>query len=262
MIRTGLLLFLLMAGAALAKPDKFVIVDVLVNGVAHKPTMVMVSGDGAILVRCDDAGGWGLEIRHLPVELVRAIAHIRLTALPGVRASLDATTLRIDATEDAFEGTRIDLQKVSMLALDAGSGAYVNYDLSYFAGRGQPGSTAAALEGVYYRDTFAFINDGVLSSTRLGRRFTRYESSMRWDFPDRVQSLVAGDAICRSGTLARAFRFGGISYGSNFATRPDSVGRALRMMKVSIIGDASSSAKRPSVCAVSPMTRRLSPLGD
>ena len=47
-----------------------------------------------------------------------------------------------------------------------------------------------------------------------------------------------------------------------FATRPDSVGRALRMMKVSIIGDASSSAKRPSVCAVSPMTRRLSPLGD
>ena len=223
----GLLLLLLMAGVALAKPDKFVIVDVLVNGVVHQPTMVLLSDDGTILARRDDVSGWSLDIRDVPVELVRAIAHIRLSALPGVRVSLDAATLRIDATEAAFEGTRINLQKASMPVLDAGTGAYVNYDLSYFAGRGQPASTAVALEGVYYRDAFSFVNDGVMSSTTLGRQFIRYESSMRWDFPDRVQSLVAGDAISRSGTLARAFRFGGISYGSNFATRPDIITFAL-----------------------------------
>ena len=226
-MRTGLLLLMLMAGVALAKPDKFVIVDVLVNGVAYKPTLVVATDDGAILARRDDVAGWNLEIRDTAVELVRAIAHIRLSALPGVRASLDATMLRIDATEAAFEGTRIDLQKTSMPVLDAGTGAYINYDLSYFAGRGQPASTAVALEGVYYRDALSFVNDGVVSSTALGRQFVRYESSMRWDFPDRVQSLVAGDSISRSSTLARAFRFGGISYGSNFATRPDMVTFAL-----------------------------------
>ncbi len=226
-MRMGLLLLLLMAGAALAKPDRVVIVDVLVNDVARKASMVVVTGDGAILVRRDDVADWNLEIRDAPVELVRAIAHIRLSALPGVRASLDTTTLRVDATEAAFEGTRINLQKASVPVLDAGTGAYMNYDLSYFIGRGQPASTAVALEGVYYHDSFSVVNDGVVSNSTLGRRFIRYESSMRWDFPERIQSLVAGDAISRSGTLARAFRFGGISYGSNFATRPDMVTFAL-----------------------------------
>ena len=223
----GLLLLLLMTRAALPASEKFVIVDVFVNGGVQKPTMIVVTHDGAILVRRDDVASWGLTIPSTPVELLRAIVHIRLSNLLGVQARLDATTLQIYATEAAFEGTHIDLQKKTVPLIDSGSGAYVNYDVTYYGGRGQRPASAAALEGVYYIDALSFASNGVFSSSTLGRQFVRYESSMRWDFPDRVQSLMVGDAISHSGTLARAFRFGGISYGSNFTTRPDLVTFAL-----------------------------------
>ena len=229
--RTGLFLLSLMAtvvaSVAWGAPGKFVIADVLVNGVTQRPAMISVTPDGAILGRREDITTWNLDVRNAPIEILQSIGHIRLTSMPGVSAHFDGLTLTIAAAEAAFQGTRIDLQKTSALKLDGGKGAYINYDLSVFAGKGQRAAAAAVLEGVYYVDTMSLASNGVVSDSDLGRQFVRYESNLRWDFPDRAESLVAGDAISRSGALARSFRFGGISYGTNFATRPDMVTFAL-----------------------------------
>ena len=73
----------------------------------------------------------------------------------------------------------------------------------------------------------SFVSNGVFTGNGSERRFVRYESSLQWDFADQVRSLVAGDAVSRAGSIARGFRYGGISYGSNFAIRPDMVTFAL-----------------------------------
>ena len=224
---TGLLLLLLVARVAWALPGKFVIADVYVNGVAQRPAMISLAPDGSLLARRDDVTSWNLDVRNAPVEKLQDIDHIRLTAIAGVRVSFDGMTLTIEAAESAFQRTQIDLQKTSAPHLDGGKGAYLNYDLSSFASRGQWPASAVALEGVVYADTLTFASNGVFSDAGPGRQFVRYESSFHRDFPDQVRSLVAGDAVSRSGALARAFRFGGISWGSNFAIRPDLVTYAL-----------------------------------
>ncbi len=189
--RAGLLLLLLFAGVAWSAPGKFVIADVLVNGVSQRPAMISVTPDGAILGRRDDVTSWNLDIRNAPAEMLQSIDHIRLTALPGIRARFDGATLTIEAAESAFQGTHIDLQKTSSPQLDGGKGAYLNYDLSTFAGRGQRPASAAAWEVVAYADTLSLASNGVFSDTAMGRQLVRYESSLRRDFPDRLRSLVA-----------------------------------------------------------------------
>ncbi len=221
--RMGLLLLLLVARVTFASPGKFIIADVLVNGVTQRPAMISVTPDGAILGRRDDVTGWNLDVRNAPTETLQNIDHVRLSAMPGVNARFDGVTLTMEVAESAFQGSRIDLQKSSAPLIDGGKGAYLNYDFSSFLGRGQRAASGAAVEGVVYIDTLSFASNGVFSDTGLGRKFVRYESNLRWDFPDQLQSLVAGDAISRSGAIARSFRFGGISIGTNFSTRPDMV---------------------------------------
>ncbi len=217
------LLLLLIARAASASPGSVVIADISINGVGHPAALITVVVDGGILARKADMAIWNLDIRDAPVELLQGINHIRLTGLAGVRAKFEGVTLMLEVAESAFEKTSIDLKKDTPQVVDGGKGVYVNYDLSSFGGRGQRRAFATAVEGVVYADTMSFTSNGVLSSAYMSRRFVRYESSMRWDFPEHAQSLVVGDAISRSGALSRAFRFGGISFGTNFATRPDIV---------------------------------------
>ncbi|MEO8103247.1 MAG: fimbria/pilus outer membrane usher protein [Betaproteobacteria bacterium] len=222
-----LLLLLVIARLSWASPGRFVIAEATVNGVTQRPVMISVAAGGAILVKRDDLTSWNLDVQAAPVELLQGIAHVRLDTLPGVEARLEGMTLTIVAAGSAFQGTRVDLQKTSVPVIDAGRGAYLNYDLSTFAGRGQRPLVAASLEGIVFADALSLASNGVFSDNGTVRQYVRYETSLHWDLADQVRSLVAGDAISRSGSIARGFRFGGISYGTNFAIRPDLVTFAL-----------------------------------
>jgi outer membrane usher protein len=175
------------------------------------------------LGRREDVTGWNIDVSNAPAEKLQNVDHIRLSALPGISARFDGVTLTIEAAGSAFQGTLVDMQKKSALSIDGGKGAYINYDLSSFASRGQRTVSGASVEAVLYADNLSLASNGIFSNAHPGRQFVRYESNLRWDFPEKVQSLVVGDAIARSGNVARAFRFGGISFGTNFATRPDIV---------------------------------------
>lgn len=225
--RAGLLSLLLIANIAWPAPSRFVIADIMVNGIPQRPAMVALAPDGALLARRDDVTGWNLDISSTPVETLQGIAHIRLTAMAHIRAAFDGGTLTIEATERAFQGSRIDMRKSASPVVDSGAGAYLSYDVSSLASRGQRPAAAASLEGVVFRDTLSFASNGVFSDFGPARRFIRQESTLRWDLPDDVRSVAVGDSLARAGTVARAFRFGGISYGTNFATRPDMVTFAL-----------------------------------
>lgn len=226
-MRIGLVLFLLIARFACASPGKFSIADVLVNGVAQQPAMIWVASDGTIFGRREDVAGWNVDITNAPAEKLKNIDHIRLSGMPGLVVHFDGATLTIVASGAAFRGSRIDMQKRAAPQIDGGKGAYLNYDLSVFGGRNQRPGTAGFVEGVAYADALTFTNNVIFVGSAFERKLVRYESSFRWDFPDRAQSLLAGDAISRSGALARGFRYGGISYGTNFSTRPDMVTFAL-----------------------------------
>ena len=221
----GLLLLLLCSGDA-AAVEKFVIVDVTVNGVSHQPALVSVQADGAIFARRNDVASWNIDVTRAASVTLNGLDHLVLTTLAGVSARVDGTTLIVHVASEAFHGTRIDLRQTAVRVVDGSVGAFLNYDLSSLLARNQKSVAGAAFEAVMFADSLSLASTGIYASS-ASNRFTRYETSLRRDFPDRAESLIVGDAISRSGTLARSFRFGGVSFGSNYSTRPDIITFAL-----------------------------------
>lgn len=205
---------------------RFVIADVSVNGAPQRPITISIAQDGGVLVRRDDAAAWNLDVSKAPGIIVNNGEYINLNQLRGVRARVEGERLSIDAEAESFQGTRVDLLHAPAPSVDMGNGAYLNYDLTAFMARGQKPVSGGAFEAVYYHGLASFGSTG-LYSTAPGQAFTRYETNLRRDFPDGARSLVLGDAVSRSGAIARGFRFGGLSYGTNYATRPDLITFAL-----------------------------------
>ena len=105
----------------------------------------------------------------------------------------------------------------------AGTGAFVDYDVLLTAGSGVDGRLDSLIE------LGTFNNLGVLTTglqaldlaaepglTRLDTTFTR-------DIPDRRETLRLGDSLTHGGAFAQPVRFGGVQWGSNFATDPSFV---------------------------------------
>jgi outer membrane usher protein len=222
-----LFLLWLVTSSAWASPGSFVIADVSINGTAQRQAMILVRPDGTICTRRADLIEWQINTHELPTENLQNVDHVCLSNLQGIKAHYQSGVLAIEATELAFRGTQIDLQRADISTIDGGKGAFINYDFSHFASRNVRPVSAAAVETVVYVDTLSFASNGVFSSAAGGPKFVRYETNMRWDLPDQVKTLVLGDSVARSGTIARGFRFGGISFGTNFAIRPDVVTFAL-----------------------------------
>ena len=71
-----------------------------------------------------------------------------------------------------------------------------------------------------------FSGLGVGASTFLGRdlaggaELIRLDSTWTYDWPQRLRSLRVGDTITRPGDWGRAAQFGGLQWGTNFATQP------------------------------------------
>ncbi len=98
-------------------------------------------------------------------------------------------------------------------------GAFLNYNLStqQVAGRDESG---ALLElGLFSRP--GVVTNSMLAQDAPERRgATRLDTTYTYDMPERLATLAVGDGISAPGAWGRAVRFGGVQFGTNFATQP------------------------------------------
>ena len=98
-------------------------------------------------------------------------------------------------------------------------GGFFNYDFRYLYAEDQ-----GSVDGLF--ELGVFNGFGVGASSFLGREldagadFVRLESTWTYDWPERMRSARLGDSINRPGAWGRAVRFGGMQWGTNFATQP------------------------------------------
>ena len=154
--------------------------------------------------------------------LVNGERYYRLGAEMGARVNFDATTQHADVTlpPEAFLATvrpasTADQPRVTTPAL----GGFVNYDLY-----GESTSARTSLGGIV--EAGFFTPHGVGTNTLLsrddnGRRAAvRLDTTWTLDLPERLATLRIGDTISASGAWGRSVRFGGVQFGTNFATQP------------------------------------------
>ena len=120
----------------------------------------------------------------------------------------------------AFVATRTPVDSLSIPEVTPTlPGGFVNYDL-YAEQVGSESSIGAVVEAG------AFGSLGVLTSSTLGQRagsdtsVVRLDSTWTRDLPERLETLRVGDSISGAGAWGQAARFGGIKFGTNFATQP------------------------------------------
>jgi outer membrane usher protein len=151
-------------------------------------------------------GGW-----YLPLDDVEGLAY---------RIDQGKQELLLEGQPGIFSASVIGDRAATFSSPATSSlGGFFNYDLQYLHEDDQSGIDGLVEVGL-------FNGFGVGTSSFLGRElnagadFIRLESTWAYDWPARMRTVRLGDSINRSGAWGRAVRFGGVQWGTNFATRP------------------------------------------
>jgi outer membrane usher protein len=198
------------------------LLEARINEQAPETVLVLRRKDRRLYVRAADLQRWRLRLPAAAPLVHGREAYYPLDALRGLSYRIDDANqaLSVQAPPGLMMPTLVSgLAHRFAAPPPAPPGAFANYEI--VAGRTQ-GDTST---GGFF-ELGAFGGWGVGASTFLardaieGRRFIRLESSYTRDLPSALQSFRLGDGIGRTGTWGRAVRFGGVQWGTSFATQP------------------------------------------
>ncbi|WP_260295750.1 hypothetical protein [Sedimenticola hydrogenitrophicus] len=208
------------------RPHSEMWLEVQVNGTAMaRPAHLVELSDGRLFANAEDLIRWRIRLPGLEAFSLRGKEYYPLNAIEGLEYEVEQRTqmLLIDSRPEAFAPTRISARRIAYSApAPASAGAFLNYDLQY-----QRQVDAQRLDSLF--ELGLFNNLGFGTANFLGQnlperdRFTRLETAWTYDEPLALRSFRLGDSVGRTGAWGRAVRFGGVQWGTDFATRPDVV---------------------------------------
>lgn len=206
---------------ALAAPEELLL-QVDVNRQQLNQTVVVLRSDKRLFVAREDLARWRLRVPEAAPLVHQGIEYYPLDALPAATFQLDESrqTLTVAAAPQAFTETRAALRGTTPSdPILPGPGGFLNYAVSIADTEFETRRTGIFEAGVFSRY-------GVLTSTLLASElestssWVRLESTYTIDDPERRTSLRLGDSVTRPGAWGLPVRFGGVQYGTKFATQP------------------------------------------
>lgn len=209
--------------AVVAPGTRELLVEMDVNGqTAGTATIAIGAGRRVLLPEADYRR---LRLKAPPPAAIVEIDGERaivLDAIAPVHYTLDERklTLSFAAPPEAFEVSDFDAARRAAPKLSPTSpGAFLNYDA---AAERSTGVTryGGVLEVGVFGDYGVGLASAVARNDGTTSDVVRLETSWVKDFPERLATLRLGDAIGVAGAWGRSVRFGGVQYGTNFATQP------------------------------------------
>jgi outer membrane usher protein len=204
-------------------PAEPAIVELRLNEQAQGPTLVVRRDlDGALLVRTADLPALRLRMPPGAPVTIDGEQYVRIGPEAGATVAFDepSQTVHVTLPARAFLPTRGSADRLEVPQVTpAAPGAYLNYDV--YGERVDDRNRLGAM-----LDLGIFGPRGVVTHSMLGRdddemeKAVRLESTWTLDLPSRLATLRVGDAISASGAWGRSVRFGGVQFGTNFATQP------------------------------------------
>lgn len=218
---------LLLALASLAAAPAPELLEIWLDGHnTGKVARVTVSRDALLISAADFA--------ELHLKLPAPSGDADLAHLPGLSATLDEAGQRLllSVAADALPLQRFDAGNATTHPTpEAASGAILHYDVSGTMGDvRQPGVTSfggANLGLDIFTPDYLLSATAYTASSVTGSSAVRLDTSASFEDPEKLRHLVLGDAINGAPAYARAVRFGGIQYASDFSLRPGLVTQPL-----------------------------------
>lgn len=214
------------AAPALLAPeagDEELLLQVEVNAQGLTDTVLVLRGpDGRIAVPVDSLDRWRLRRPAVAPRFHDGVPYNELDAIPGVSYRFDSAKQRlaITAPAAAFTDTQYSNAEARYPAPTAPElGGFLNY--SVFASRASGESQyAGQFEAGVFSSYGVLVASMLAQDSAEARNVLRLDTTWTTDFPQQLTTLRMGDATSVPGAWGRAVRFGGIQYGTNFATQP------------------------------------------
>jgi len=205
-----------------------------INGIELGDVVTVLRvGEGDLVVSEQDVRTWRLNSSNCETLWLEGKPYIRLDDLAGVNYQIDigTQTLMLLAPATAFIATKLDCGTENALGLSpTQAGGFFNYDLNWQRVNNQDDGGGLFEVGAFNAKGSGTAT-GLWRSSGPQREWTRLDTTWNVDMPKKMQSLRFGDAISRGSSWGRSVRFGGIQWGSNFATQPSFVTFPLPSMR-------------------------------
>ena len=212
-----------MPGSGLSQLTLFA---VRINDQDFGDALLMRAADGTLLVSKTSLEAWRMNPPETTAVMFEGEPYYPLTAYQGGRLNVDENLLQLslELPPRYFTLNLIgNAQAIVVPPPPKYTGGFGNYDLFYNKTDGSGGTST--LNGTFEAGIFNQYGAGVTGflAQDMGSdhsRMIRLDSTWTRDFPGEIKTLTMGDTIGNSGTWGRPVRFGGVRYGTNFATQP------------------------------------------
>ncbi len=230
----GLFCLLFIATSVIAEEmqTSLVFYALKVNGQDMGMGQILRSESGGYFARAEDFENWGLnKVELQPLKFMNE-NYYPLDKVEGYKSNFDEINqeLSVEFNPKAFKPALFGNPVEMIIPNPPESGGYANYDLYGTSGSSQS-VNQTQLNGQFEVGVFSplgagfssfngqnlYINSKQFNTTT---RLIRLETNWVRDFSEKRQSLKFGDSNGRSGVWGRPMRFGGVQFGTNFATQP------------------------------------------
>ncbi|MEO1016771.1 MAG: fimbria/pilus outer membrane usher protein [Pseudomonadota bacterium] len=200
---------------------------VVLNGepVSDATMFVENPDDGSFAIEADALENWRIRYDIADVLTFQGNPYLPLAKLEGAEHEIDrsALSLRLQVPADLFDRSSYDLATDTDVEPQSGVGGFFDYDLLFTDGTDIDDN----LGGLFEFGGFGSLGHGItnfrVEAMSDDPDATRLESFLRHDFMDRRATLRLGDSLTEGGSFASGKRFGGVQFGTNFATDPSFV---------------------------------------
>ncbi|MHA3049803.1 fimbria/pilus outer membrane usher protein [Acinetobacter sp. ANC 4639] len=200
-----------------------ILADIWLNGVDKNTETLFIQENNQFYVECSVLGQFQLKVDLFQKNTSQK--QYCLVTTPSISAELDIAmqAVKINLPPEYFL-EYLDKTKLLPLPNKANLGAFLNYDFYFDKSKGSHEFNNLYELG-FFKDYWMFknaviyrdqVNSGEASVVRLNTEFSI-------DFPDRYTKLIVGDSTTVFNPLVSSFRFGGISFGTNYTERSDLV---------------------------------------
>lgn len=209
---------------AAAGPFTELLFEVEVNHQKTGETAIFLrDAQGGIHASEADLRRWRVRLPVTSGVTWKGAIYYPLRAISGASYEVDVArqSIAIDIPPERLGATVIDDSKgLRRMPPRPGLGGFFNYSLF---GERISGATTTSAE----LEAGAFGSFGLFTTGYLARQSdlpsppsVRLETTWTYDDPEKIATARVGDSINRSGPWGRSLRFGGVQYGTNFATQP------------------------------------------
>jgi outer membrane usher protein len=205
------------------KSNEELLLSVKLNGEdLHRIVSFIQTPDGQLWVDKNEVKLWNMKLPEAKPLTYQNHEFYPLSSFQNIQYQINRQNLSIaiEATPSLFIGKQIEgYQFTKNMPQTPSLGGFVNYDFNDQSTPGNQQLNALLEAGV-------FNQYGVLTNTELaevaGSEHKKIRLSTTWtkDMPDTMQTLRVGDAFTNPGMWGQSVGYGGLQWGTNFATQP------------------------------------------